>query len=102
MVVGIVGALISSWNSPVRGWLWLALVMFLIMWAVTPTIFWPMIHQLYGIAIGRVTATDAESVSLAHPLSRLGFIPRLLDRDRFHRICASAKFPCTRAQDLTN
>jgi hypothetical protein len=61
-----------------------------------------MIHQLYGIAIGRVTATDTESVSLAHPLSRLGFIPRLLDRDRFHRICASAKFPCTRAQDLTN
>src|SRR5262249_55467041 len=91
MVVGIVGALISSRNSPVRSWLWLALVMF-----------WPMMHQLYGIAIGRVTATDAESVSLAHPLSRLGFIPRLLDRDRFHRICASAKFPCTRAQDLTN
>ena len=25
-----------------------------------------MIHQLYGTAIGRITATDAESVQLAH------------------------------------
>jgi hypothetical protein len=96
MVVGIVGALTSGWNSPVRGWLWLALVMFLMMWAVTPTIFWPMIHQLYGTAIG------ASPPPTPSPLARLGFIPRLLDRDRFHRICASAKFPCTRAQDLTN
>jgi Anthrone oxygenase len=66
MVVGIVGALIAGWNSPVRSWLCLALAMFLIIWAITPTIFWPMIHQLYGTATGRVTATDVESVRLAH------------------------------------
>jgi Anthrone oxygenase len=65
-VVGIVGALIAGWNSPVRSWLCLALAMFLIIWAITPTIFWPMIHQLYGTATGRVTATDVESVRLAH------------------------------------
>jgi hypothetical protein len=66
MVIGIVGALISGWKSAVRGWLCLAVIMFLIIWAITPAIFWPMIRQLYGTAIGRVTATDVESVSLAH------------------------------------
>lgn len=66
MVIGIVGALISGWNSPVRSWLCVALVMFLIIWSITPTIFWPMIRQLYGIATGGITGTDVESVSLAH------------------------------------
>ncbi len=65
VAVGGVGALITGWKSSVRPWLWLSLIMFGIIWALTPTIFWPMIHQLYGTAIGRVTATDAESVHLA-------------------------------------
>jgi hypothetical protein len=39
--------------------------MFLIIWALTPTVFWPMIHQLYGTAIGKIVATDAESIALA-------------------------------------
>ncbi len=66
LAVGNIGALVSGWKSPVRSWLWLCVVTFLIIWAITPTVFWPMIHQLYGTAIGRVTATDAESVQLAH------------------------------------
>ena len=65
VAVGSVGALIAGWKSSVRRWLWISLIMFLIIWALTPTIFWPMIHQLYGTAIGRVTATDAESIQLA-------------------------------------
>ncbi len=67
MALGILGAVISGWRAPgqLRFWLWLGLIMFLIIWAITPTIFWPMIHQLYGTAIGRVTATDAESIALA-------------------------------------
>lgn len=66
VAVGSVGALVAGWKSSVRLWLWLSLIMFLVIWALTPTIFWPMIHQLYGTAIGRVTATEAESVQLAH------------------------------------
>lgn len=66
IAVGSIGALISGWRSPVRVWLLVAVIMFLIIWALTPTIFWPMIHQLYGTSIGRVTTTDAESVHLTH------------------------------------
>lgn len=67
MAFGILGAVISGWRAPgqLRLCLWLGLIMFLIIWAITPTKFWPMIHRLYGTAIGRVTATGAESVALA-------------------------------------
>ena len=66
IAVGSIGALISGWRSSVRTWLLTGVIAFLIIWALTPTVFWPMIHQLYGTAIGRITATDAESVQLAH------------------------------------
>ncbi len=66
IAVGSIGALISGWKSSVRTWLWLGVVAFLIIWALAPTVFWPMIHQLYGTAIGRVTTSDAESMQLAH------------------------------------
>ena len=67
MVLGILGALISGWRTPVqlRFWLWLGVIMFLIIWAITPTVFWPMIHQLYGTATGKIVASDAESIRLA-------------------------------------
>ncbi len=65
IAVGSIGALLAGWKSHVRSLLIVAVVAFLIIWAITPTVFWPMIHQLYGTAIGRVTPTDAESVQLA-------------------------------------
>jgi hypothetical protein len=67
MVLGILGALISGWKTPVqlRFWLWLGVITFLIIWAITPTVFWPMIHQLYGTATGKIVASDAESIRLA-------------------------------------
>jgi len=39
--------------------------MFLIIWAVTPTVFWPMIHELYGAATGKMVRSDAELIALA-------------------------------------
>jgi len=68
MALGILGALISGWRAPVqlRLWLWLGVIMFLIIWAITPTVFWPMIRELYGSAKGRISHTDAELVQLAH------------------------------------
>jgi Domain of unknown function (DUF1772) len=67
MALGILGALISGWRAPVqlRVWLWLCAIMFLIIWAITPTVFWPMISELYGSAKGRISHTDAELVELA-------------------------------------
>ena len=65
IAVGSIGSLISGWRSSLRSLLWAGVIAFLVIWALTPTVFWPMINQLYGTAIGRVTATDAESLALA-------------------------------------
>lgn len=67
MVVGVVGSLISGWRTPMqlRFWLWMGLILFLIIWAITPTVFWPMIRELYGTATGQIATTDAESLHLA-------------------------------------
>jgi hypothetical protein len=76
MALGIVGALVSGWRTPLqlRFWLWLGFIMFLIIWAITPTVFWPMIHELYGSAIGRISRTDAELVQpRIAGLSGIGF-----------------------------
>ena len=39
--------------------------MFLIIWILTPTVFWPMIHELYGSASGKIVKSDAELIHLA-------------------------------------
>jgi hypothetical protein len=44
----------------------LPVIMFFIIWALTPTVFWPMISELYGSAKSRISHTDAELVQLAH------------------------------------
>jgi hypothetical protein len=66
-LVGILGALISGWNMPwkYRVWLWLPVIMFFIIWVLTPTVFWPMIHELYGAASGKIVKSDAELIRLA-------------------------------------
>src|SRR5712664_2293285 len=67
MVLGMLGALISGWKTPfqLRLWLWLPVITFLIIWVVTPTVFWPMIHDLYGAATGKIVRSDAELIALA-------------------------------------
>lgn len=66
MVIGIVGALISGWTTPreYRLWLWVPVITFAIIWALTPTIFWPMIRELYGAGTGRIVRSEAELVLL--------------------------------------
>lgn len=66
MVVGILGALVSGWKTPFeyRVWLWVPVITFLIIWTLTPTVFWPMIRELYGAGTGKIVRTDAELVLL--------------------------------------
>jgi len=66
MLIGVVGALITGWkaSSELRLWLWLPLIMFLIIWAATPTVFWPMNHDLYYGAIGKIRRSDTELIQL--------------------------------------
>jgi len=65
-VAGMLGALISGWKTrfEYRFWLWLPAIMFLLIWTFTPTVFWPMIHELYGVASGKIVSTDAEVMRL--------------------------------------
>lgn len=37
---------------------------FLLIWAITPTVFWPMINQQYDFATGKVVATPDEAMAL--------------------------------------
>lgn len=66
MLVGILGALISGWRTPLayRVWLWIPVIAFLIIWIFTPTVFWPMIRELYGAGSGKIKRSDADLVLL--------------------------------------
>jgi hypothetical protein len=66
MVVGVLGTLISGWKTPLeyRIWLWVPVIAFLFIWIFTPTVFWPMIRELYGAGSGRIVRSEAESILL--------------------------------------
>ncbi len=61
MLVGILGALISGWKTPweYRIWLVVPVITFTLIWIFTPTVFWPMIIDLYRAGTGKVPQTDA-------------------------------------------
>lgn len=63
MLVGILGALIAGWKTPFwyRKWLGIPMLMFILIWIFTPTVFWPMIRELYGAGIGRIVLSPAEA-----------------------------------------
>lgn len=66
MLVGILGALIAGWKTrlPYRMWLGIPVIAFVIVWILTPTVFWPMIGQLYHAGTGKVVLGDAELTQL--------------------------------------
>lgn len=66
MALSILGALAAGWRQPreVKLWLWVGTLAFLLIWAITPTVFWPMINQQYDIATGKVVATPDEAMAL--------------------------------------
>jgi hypothetical protein len=66
ILIAILGALISGWKTePVyKFWLWLSFAAFVAIWIATPTVFWPLITDLYRVANGRVTMSDAAVATL--------------------------------------
>jgi hypothetical protein len=66
MLVGILGAVISGWKTPpdYRIWLCLPVLAFLLIWIATPTVFWPMIGELYGAGAGRIQRSEADLILL--------------------------------------
>lgn len=65
-LVGILGALISGWKCSLRFWLLVPAASFALIWILTPTIFWPMIYQLWSVHKGRMVLSDVEQVALVH------------------------------------
>jgi len=66
MALTMVGALVAGWRQPrpLRRWLLVGVSAFVLIWAITPTIFWPMINAQYAIATGKATASAAEAAAL--------------------------------------
>jgi Domain of unknown function (DUF1772) len=66
LLVAILGALISGWKTPweYRVWLWLPVLMFILIWIFTPTVFWPMISELYRLGRGKIVESDAQVIGL--------------------------------------
>jgi hypothetical protein len=64
MLVGILGALISGWKTPFeyRVWLIIPVITFVIIWIFTPTVFWPMIRELYHA--GKIGRSDPDLILL--------------------------------------
>jgi hypothetical protein len=54
LVIGTIGSLVAGWRTPpsYKVWLWLPLLALLVIWVATPTLFWPMIRDLYGASTG--------------------------------------------------
>lgn len=68
LVIGTVGSLIAGWQTPPKYklWLWLPLAILLIIWAATPTLFWPMIYDLYGTSTGKRPLPEAAVQALVN------------------------------------
>ena len=68
LLVGVVGTLVTGWRAPrdYRVWLLVPALMLVAIWVLTPTIFWPMINDLWGVAKGRVSLSNAQVTALTH------------------------------------
>jgi hypothetical protein len=65
-LVGILGALISGWKTSFeyRKWLLVPVISFILLWIFTPTVFWPMIGQLWDAGTGNIVMTGPELTAL--------------------------------------
>jgi hypothetical protein len=68
LLIASAGALISGWKTTpnLKRWLWLPVIALTLIWIATPTIFWPMINDLYAVAHGKITRSDPEVQAIVH------------------------------------
>ena len=66
ILLASLAALIAGWKTAAeyRRWLLLPIVAFAVIWILTPTVFWPIINDLYAVASGKVIRSDADLVQL--------------------------------------
>lgn len=66
ILIASVGALISGRKTHYRLRLWLMypVIAFALIWIVTPTVFWPIIVELYRVANGKIVRSDQQIAML--------------------------------------
>jgi len=64
ILLASLGALVCGWKSPLRRVLVMAVASFVVIWILTPTVFWPIINELWGVHRGRIEMSHAEVISL--------------------------------------
>lgn len=66
ILIASVGAFVSGFKTVTRYRLLLGIpvIAFLLIWIVTPTVFWPLIVELYRVANNKIVRNDAEVSTL--------------------------------------
>jgi len=94
LVLATIGTLVAGWKTQSRykALLWLALGALILIWASTPTLFWPMIRDLYWASTGKQPLNSEAAAALAHQwiffdwirtaLIAVGFVASLLAMSR--------------------
>ena len=62
MALGVVGAVVAGWRIPAsyRFWLMVPVLVFVVIWILTPSVFWPMIDELYSAGSGKIVRSTAD------------------------------------------
>src|SRR5258705_838468 len=66
LLIGLVGAVVCGWRTVERRWLLAGLGSFVVIWILTPTVFWPMIRELWELHRARLVLSAAETSALVH------------------------------------
>lgn len=64
ILIGAVGSLLGGWKTPARRLLLVSLGSLVVIWIFTPTVFWPMIVQMWEVHRGRLPMPEAEVIAL--------------------------------------
>ena len=68
LVLACIGTLVAGWQTTTsfKRLLWVPLVILIVIWAATPTIFWPMIQELYWASTGKHPLDTQAATALAN------------------------------------
>ena len=68
LVLTLIGTLVAGWRTTAsfKRLLWVPLGALILIWAATPTIFWPMIQELYWASTGRNPLDTQAATALAY------------------------------------
>ena len=68
LVLTVIGTLVAGWRTTAsfKRLLWVPLGALILIWAATPTIFWPMIQELYWASTGKNPLDTQAATALAY------------------------------------